>query len=146
MDAALDTRPSLTIKRHIKGAPAQVFAAWTDPEKVARWFGPKGASHVEAHLDIRVGGRFRITFRTPEDPDNDVRGTYREVVPGRKLVFTWAWKTTPERESLITVLVAPDGAGTLLTFTQEQFADEAARDAHYAGWMGALDKIEALFT
>jgi uncharacterized protein YndB with AHSA1/START domain len=99
---------------------------------------------VKAKLDVKSGGTYRISFRTPDDPDNDVRGTYREVIEGRKLVFTWAWKTTPERESLITVLVAPDGAGTLLTFTQEQFADEAARDAHYTGWLAALDRIEAM--
>ena len=145
MDTTPDTRPSLTIKRRIKGPPAQVFAAWTDPEKIVRWFGPKGASDVKANLDVRSGGRFRITFRTPEYASNDVSGIYREVVVGKKLVFTWAWKSMPERESLVTVTVAPDGAGTLLTFVHEHFVDEAARDAHREGWNGALDKIEAMF-
>ena len=46
---------------------------------------------------------------------HDVSGVYREIVPNEKLVFTWAWKSTPERESLVTVMFKPDGAGTMLT-------------------------------
>ena len=66
------------------------------------------------------------------------------LCPNEKLVFTWAWKTTPERESLVTVLLKPDGDGTLLTLTHEQFFDEDARDRHKGGWNGALDKMEKI--
>ena len=76
---------------------------------------------------------------------HDVGGVYREVVPNEKLVFTWAWKSTPERESLVTVLIKPDGDGSLLTLTHEQFFDEDVRDRHQQGWTGALDKMEKLF-
>ena len=62
-------------------------------------------------------------------------------MPDRKLVFTWAWKSTPERESLVTVDLKPDGDGTLLTLTHEQFFDEDARDRHRQGWEGAMDKL-----
>ena len=72
-------------------------------------------------------------------------GVYREVVPNEKLVFTWAWKSTPERESLVTVTFKPDGAGTLLTLLHEQFFDADARDRHQQGWAGAIDKLEKLF-
>ncbi|HET6469968.1 MAG TPA: SRPBCC domain-containing protein, partial [Geminicoccaceae bacterium] len=65
-----------------------------------------------------------------------------EVVPDAKLVFTWAWRSMPERESLVTVLLRPDGDGTLLTLTHERFFDEDARDRHRSGWSGALDKLE----
>ena len=70
---------------------------------------------------------------------------YREMVPNEKLVFTWAWKSTPERESLVTVTLKPDGAGTLLTLLHEQFFDADARDRHQQGWGGAIDKLEKLF-
>ncbi len=70
---------------------------------------------------------------------------YREFVPNEKLVFTWAWKSTPECKSLVTVLLKPDGDGTLLTLTHEQFFDEETRDRHQQGWGGALDKMEKLF-
>jgi uncharacterized protein YndB with AHSA1/START domain len=135
-------KPSLTIKRRLKAPPAKVFAAWTDPEKVKGWMGPgeMKAQHVES--DLRAGGRYRWVMKSPAGEDHDVSGVYREVIPNEKLVFTWAWKSTPERESLVTVLLKPDGDGTLLTLTHEQFFDEEARDRHQGGWNGALDKME----
>jgi uncharacterized protein YndB with AHSA1/START domain len=63
-------------------------------------------------------------------------------VPAEKLVFTWAWRTMPERESLVTILIKPDGTGSLLTLIHEQFFDEPARDRHQEGWTGCLDKLE----
>ena len=78
----------------------------------------------------------------PESGDeHDVSGVYRELVPNEKIVFTWAWKSTPERESLVTVSLKADGGGTLLTLTHEQFFDEDARDRHQIGWNGCLDKL-----
>jgi uncharacterized protein YndB with AHSA1/START domain len=138
-------KPSLTIKRRLKAPPAKVFAAWTDPDKVKGWMGPGEikAEHVEC--DLRVGGRYRWVMKAPSGEEHDVSGTYREVIPNEKLVFTWAWKSTPERESLVTVLLKPDGDGTLLTLTHEQFFDEDARDRHQGGWNSAMDKMEKLF-
>jgi len=134
--------PSLTLKRRLNAPPAKVYEAWTDPAKLARWFGPAQAELLRAEADARVGGRYRFVMRTPDGDEHDVGGVYREVTPSRKLVFTWAWHSTPERESLVTVLLRPDGDGTLLTLTHEQFFDEAARDRHQSGWTGSLDKLE----
>ena len=136
------TKPSLTIKRRLKAPPAKVYSAWTDPKKIAHWSGPSGGETLSAEADPRAGGRFRVVFRTADGQEHDVGGTYREVVPNEKLVFTWAWRTTPERESLVTVSLRGEGDRTVLTLTHEQFFDEAARDAHRAGWTGALDKLE----
>ena len=139
------TKPSLTLRRHIKAPPAKVFAAWIDPEKVKRWMGPGDVRLLHAECDPRAGGRYRWLMKAPSGEEHDVSGVYREVIPNEKLVFTWAWKTMPERESLVTVLLKPDGDGTLLTLTHEQFFDEEARDRHQSGWNGALDKFERLF-
>ena len=141
---ATATKPSLTIKRRLNAPPAKIYAAWTDPAQLARWFGPEGVSSVRAETDLRVGGRYHITMLVPGD-QHDVMGVYREVVPNEKLVFTWAWKSTPERESLVTVTLKPDGGGTILTLLHEQFFDEPARDRHNQGWTGALNKLEKLF-
>jgi uncharacterized protein YndB with AHSA1/START domain len=145
MSAQTITKPSLTIKRRLKAAPAKVFAAWTDPEKVKRWIGPRDAKALQVECDLRTGGRYRWVMQAPSGEEHDVSGVYREVVPNEKLVFTWAWKSTPERDSLVTVLLKPDGDGTLLTLTHEQFFDEEARDRHQYGWNGALDKLEKVF-
>lgn len=141
------TRPSLTLRRHIKAPPAKVYEAWTNAGQLARWFGPEEtlSDTVHAELDVRVGGSFTASFTAVDGEYHRVGGVYREVEPDRKLVFTWAWHTTPERESLVTVTFSPDGAGTLLTLHHEQFADETARDGHEGGWSGSLDKLERLF-
>ena len=144
MSTQTATKPSLTIKRRLNAPPAKVYAAWTDPQMIARWFGPAGVESVEAKTDLRVGGRYHITMHVPGDR-HDVMGVYREVMPNEKLVFTWAWKSTPERESLVTVTFKPDGQGTLLTLLQEQFFDAEARDRHQQGWAGAIDKLEKMF-
>jgi uncharacterized protein YndB with AHSA1/START domain len=145
MSTQTATKPSLTIKRRLKAPPAKVFAAWTDPEKVKRWMGPGEIKALSAECDARAGGRYHWVMRTPAGEEHDVSGVYREVVANEKLVFTWAWKSTPERESLVTVLLKPDGDGTMLTLTHEQLFDEATRDSHKNGWNGALDKMDKLF-
>jgi len=110
-----------------------------------RWFGPDAGKVLRADLDVRVGARYDIGFRTESGEEHNVGGVYREVVKNEKLQFTWAWLSTPERESLVTVLVKPDGDGSILTLIHEQFFDEPARDRHQNGWNGALNKLEKLF-
>ena len=85
-------------------------------------------------------------MQAPDGEHHDVSGAYREFIPNEKLVFTWAWKTTPERESLVTLTFKPDGDGTLFTMLHEQFFDETARDSHNKGWTGAIDKLEIYLT
>ena len=145
MATATATKPSLTIKRRLKVPPAKVYAAWTDPEKVKGWMCPGDSKPKSAECDLRVGGHYRWVVVAQSGEEHDVSGVYREVVPDEKLVFTWSWKSTPERESLVTVLLKPDGDGTLLTLTHEQFFDEGARDRHASGWNSALDKMEKMF-
>lgn len=134
------TKPSLTIKRRFNASPARVFAAWTDPQKMIHWMGPPNIIRCEAENDLRVGGRYRIQMVVP-DTEHDVSGVYREIVPNEKVVFTWAWKSTPERESLVTVTIKPDGDGSLMTLHHEQFFDEAARDNHNKGWTAIMDRL-----
>jgi len=96
-----------------------------------------------AELDVRVGGRFRIVFGGPDGKAHECAGVYREVVPHRKLVFTWTWpNSTPERESLVTIIFHAAGKGTELAFRHEQLFDEKVRDNHKRGWSGAFDKLE----
>jgi len=138
------TQPSLTITRRLNAPPAKIYAAWTDPKKVIRWFGPAHTvdGTVQAEMDVRPGGSFRISFKTDDGEYHQVGGTYRDVVPDQRLSFSWAWHTTPERESFVTVTLRPDGDGTLLSLNHGQFVDQAARDGHERGWMGTMDRLE----
>ena len=119
MDAMAE-RPSLTLKRRLKARPATVWRAWTDPERIMSWWGTKDAQTLAADVDLRVGGCFHIGFRTPDGERHDVGGIYSEIVENKKLVFSWAWRTTPERQSQVTIALEPDGDGTVLTLHRKQ--------------------------
>jgi uncharacterized protein YndB with AHSA1/START domain len=140
-------KPSLTLTRRLNAAPEKIYAAWTDLQRLVQWFGPAQAEpgSVRAELDVRVGGRYRISFTGQGGEYFQVGGVYREVIANERLVFSWAWHSTPERESLVTVSLQPQGEGTLLTFHQEQFFDQAARDGHARGWTEFLGKLEKFF-
>jgi uncharacterized protein YndB with AHSA1/START domain len=142
-NAVDSTRPSLTLKRRFTASPEKVYAAWTDPQKLIRWFGPPTVvpDTVKAEIDLRVGGRYRISFTAEDGEYFEVGGVYREVVPNVRLVFTWAWHSTPERESQLEISLVPEGGATLLTLYHAQFADEKARDSHQQGWGIFLDKL-----
>ena len=140
-----NARPSLTLKRHIKASPEKVFAAWTQAEHLSRWFGPGDVKVVKAEADLRVGGRFDISMTGSDGEKHGVGGIYREIIANELLLFSWAWMTTPERQSLVKVTFAPRDGGTDITLVHEQFADEAVRDRHAHRWNGSLDKLEGLF-
>ncbi len=143
-DAEPAARPSLTLTRRFNAPPEKVYAAWADPEKLVRWFGPASVEvgTVTADIDLRVGGRYRISFNANGNY-NEVGGVYREVVPNERLVFTWAWHSTPERESLVSISIKSESGGTLLTFKHEQFVDTIARDNHERGWNEFFAKLES---
>jgi uncharacterized protein YndB with AHSA1/START domain len=144
----IDQRPSLTITRRLRASPQKVYAAWTQAENLIQWFAAQAKpGSVKADLDVRVGGRYRISFTNQDNGEyHEVGGLYREVVPDARLQFTWAWHSTPERESLVSIEFKPDAGGTLMIFQQEQFADQAARDNHERGWNKFFDVLERQFS
>lgn len=139
------SKPRLALKRRLKAPPEKVYQAWTQPEQMIRWWGATGHRTPIAETDLRIGGRFRVQFWTPDGEHHSVSGVYRRIEPPTKLVFSWAWQSTPERESQVTIDLEPDSDGTILTLTHEQFFDEKARDDHRGGWTVALDRLEAQF-
>ena len=144
MEQATRQKPFLNLVRAYPVAPEKVWRAWTDAQALKKWWGPgPGEPVAVAELDVRVGGRFRIVFGGPQGTAHEVQGTYQEVVPNRKLVFTWTWpNSTPERESVVTIVFRASDDGTELDFRHEQLFDEKVRDDHQRGWTGSLDKLE----
>ena len=65
-EPSVAVKPSLTLKRRLNAAPEKIYAAWTDPAKLVKWFGPEEIETLSAQADARVGGRFRIVMRDAE--------------------------------------------------------------------------------
>jgi len=95
-----------------------------------------------------VGGTFRWDLTNSEGEDMTMRGEYRELQPGKKIVFTWQWEDDEEWEnhiSIVTVELDDADGGTKLRLRHEQLPNEESRDGHRQGWNSTLNKLERLF-
>jgi uncharacterized protein YndB with AHSA1/START domain len=137
------THPSLTLDRTLRARPARVWEAWTQPALLARWFGPHHVQVEHAEADLRVGGRFRVVMREDNGERHEVSGTYTEVEAERRLAFSWAWVTMPERESRVRVTLRPVPEGTALTLVHDRFADAETATRHTRGWTESLERLAA---
>jgi uncharacterized protein YndB with AHSA1/START domain len=134
---------ALQMKRTFAAPRQRVFRAWTDAGELARWFGPSSDySAVVPELDLRVGGKYRLEMHHKGGNVSRVGGTYREVQPPEKVVFTWRWDgdTRPE-ESLVTIEFHDLGNSTEVILTHEQFSNLEDRDKHAQGWTGCLEQL-----
>jgi uncharacterized protein YndB with AHSA1/START domain len=147
MGAAMNlvTEPSdrvLVITRVFDAPRELVFKAWTQPEHMARWFGPAGFTSKVLKHDLRPGGAYRVHMIGP-DGDHWSQGLYREVVPPARLVMDFGWadangnRTRPE--TTLTLLFEDVGGKTRLTLHQSVFESVTARDMHNEGWTSSLD-------
>jgi uncharacterized protein YndB with AHSA1/START domain len=135
----------LTITRVFDAPRSLVFKVWTDPEHLARWFGPRDWATPSVQADIRPGGAYRIGIRSPKGDDHRMTGVYREIVAPERIVFTFAWEDAagkPGHETLVTVTFAEQDGKTALTFHQAIFETVSARDDHNKGWVSVLDRLE----
>ncbi len=140
---------SLEIKRLIKAPRDRVYAAWTDPAQLKQWFGPENVQTSELIADARAGGAFRWDLTNSDGEKMTMRGEYRELQPGKKIVFTWQWQDDEDWEnhiSIVTVELSDRDGDTELRLTHEQLPNEASRDGHTRGWESALDKLEKFFS
>jgi uncharacterized protein YndB with AHSA1/START domain len=138
---------SLTLVRRIRARPSIVFAALTTPEGIRHWWGPDPGPVLRAETDVRVGGRFRVRFRTLDGREHESTGEYVEVIDAKRLVLTWQWTDGGEPQeqgevSRVTIDLAEFDLGTELTFTHSRLRNEISRQSHERGWRGALDKLE----
>jgi uncharacterized protein YndB with AHSA1/START domain len=143
-----NTETTLHLKRTFAAPREKVFRVWTDPEELKKWWGPKGFSTPSGEVDLRVGGKYRLAMKPPVGEVFYLTGTYREVRPPEKLVYTWNWEGKAcegsealAGETLVTVEFHDLGASTEVILIHELFPNEKARDAHDHGWNGCLDRL-----
>ncbi len=133
---------SLRIARTFPAPREKVFKAWTDAEALKSWFAPSGKYVTRIPvLEARAGGRYRIEMEI-DGKVHTVVGTFQEVKPPEKLVFTWKWETEPQHgETVVTIELFDRGGKTEVALTHEKFPSDAARDEHNKGWTGCLDRL-----
>ena len=114
MNAHVETRPELLIRRSLDAPRELVFKCWTEPERLSRWCCPKGFTLPHSEGEIRTGGSFRTCMRGPDGTEYWLSGTYKEIVPPRRLVFSHRWLNDeghPEHETVVTVTLDDEDGG-----------------------------------
>jgi len=145
-----NTMPVVMVRRRYRASIEAAFDAWTNPHSIARWFGPKGfQAHVLEH-ELRPGGRWRFLMRGDDGMEFHHFGSFVEISPPRRLVFTWAseeavagWHGGADDPTRVTVDFDPHEEGVTVTVTHERLPSEPARRALTAGWGGGLDALAA---
>lgn len=141
----------LVLTRLLAAPRSLVFKVWTQPEHLARWWGPNNFTLPFCEVDFREGGAYKFCMRAPDGSDHWVWGSYCEIVEPERLAFTWHRTQVPAEENpwattLVTVTFAEQAGKTLLTLHQATFQKTEERDEHQGGWTECLDRLATYVT
>jgi uncharacterized protein YndB with AHSA1/START domain len=146
------TTPSereIVLTRVFDAPRSLVFDAFTKPELLKRWFGPRGWSLVVCEIDFRVGGTWRFVLRGPDGKDMGMRGVYREIAAPDRSVHTESFDDFPGESLVTTVLVEDRGRTTLratVLYPSQEIRDAVIKSGMEHGAAESYDKLAELLT
>ena len=144
---SLEPEPSkltLEMKRVLPAAPSVVFSAFSEPDKLAQWWGPEGFTVPRLAFDPHVGASYRIEMQPPDGQPFHLTGEFRDVDPHVRLAFTFVYEQPDpdDVDTLVELSFRDLGESTEVVFTQGPFKTAARRDLHRDGWTDTFDKLE----
>ena len=147
----MEVRPGdlvLELRRVLPARPRVVYAAFSDPAELAKWWGPQGFSVRSAEFHARVGETYRIEMQTPEGDPFHLTGEFRAVDPPARLAYTFVWEPPDpdDVETLVDLVFSDRGESTEVAHTQGPFKTEARRALHRDGWSDSFDKLDRLLS
>jgi uncharacterized protein YndB with AHSA1/START domain len=145
---AADGDLTLELERTVPASREAVWKALTEPDELARWWGPAGFTTPGIELDLRPGGAYRFAMRPPEGEPFHLSGEFTEVEPRSRLTYTFVWEppNPDDRETLATISLGEAGDSTKVTLVQGSFATHERLALHRDGWTESLEKLAALFS
>jgi uncharacterized protein YndB with AHSA1/START domain len=137
------TDREIRVEREFDAPRDRVFAAYTDPELIPEWWGPRGTTTVVDRMDVRAGGSWRFVSRDSDGSETGFRGTYREVTPPERIVQTFEWEGLPGHVSVETAVFEDLGDRTRVT-TVSLFHTPEERDGMLeSGMEGGMNETYA---
>jgi uncharacterized protein YndB with AHSA1/START domain len=135
----------IRVERTLAAPPERVYAAWTDPALLGRWFCPNPDLALAVTADAVVGGRYRVDMGEGRFV---AEGEYTALEPSRLVAFTWRWTTSDDPASEVRVELAPAGpgtpGGTRLVLVHSGLVDDDDARGHGEGWALQLDRLEGV--
>jgi uncharacterized protein YndB with AHSA1/START domain len=128
---------TLVLRRKFSASRKRVFRAWIEPKALEHWLRPRGVSMTVRSLDAWVGGSFSFEL----EDGRSIIGTYLQIVPPEKLVFTWSGKAMRDRETIVTLDFFDQGAVTEVVLTHERLNTPEQRALAERGWPSLLDAL-----
>ena len=128
---------TLVLRRIFPAMRHRVFQAWIEPKALEQWFRPLGMSVTVSKLEARVGGSYRFDVEN----GNSTVGTYLQIVPPEKLVFTWSSGAEPGRETIVTIDFLDRGSATEVVLTHERISTSQMHERFEAGWQSLFDAL-----
>lgn len=132
---------ALIVRKVVPAAPSRLFDLWTTPEHLKAWWGPESVVCTGAEIDLRVGGRYRISNEFSDGTTLWIVGEFEVIAPPHLLVYTWQLEPGRVQSERVTVKFEPHAAGTEVVVIHERIADDAARRSHTSGWVGCLENL-----
>jgi uncharacterized protein YndB with AHSA1/START domain len=137
---------SVSLVRRIAARPAIVFEALVTAEGIRSWWGPDDGPAISAEVDARVGGGFRVRFRTADGLEHECAGEFLEIDTPERVVLSWRWTQNGQAEergkvSRVEMRVRAIETGTELTLIHSLLSNEESARSHERGWNGALQKL-----
>lgn len=134
----VEAEARVRLSLHLRASIEDVFRAWTEPTRMALWFGPSEGVPTEAEVDLRVGGHYRITMGS-----RTVRGHYLRVEPPERLAFTWIWDDDdPPVETEVELTLEPEDGGTRLVLVHRRLPLEVDCMGFETGWRRTLARLD----
>ncbi len=139
---------TLHLERVLPVPRSLVFRAHSEPDELAKWWGPKGFVSPSIEFDLRVGGSYRIAMQPPDGGLFYLQGEFRAVDPPAVLAYTFRWEEPDpdDRETVVTFSLGDLGDSTQLIVDQGVFATKARRALHEQGWTEGLDRLQQLLS
>jgi uncharacterized protein YndB with AHSA1/START domain len=132
---------TLIVRKTIRAKAERLFAAWTTPEELKQWWGPVGVKCIDAEVDLRRGGGYRIANQLPDGQILWISGEFEVIERPRKLVYTWGIEAERKGSERVTVQFEESGEYTEVIVTHERIASEELREMHQQGWVGCLEGL-----